>query len=1045
MADVQRFYSDNFNGRTFQLDSLELVQASSPKESYFIIWNGRNIYEDGVEFNGNMEAAVVAELYARGYPTPPAQNEDGYSVVIFVKGAGGYAGGREFPSADGGRAILGDWCIDSLTGGVPEGTYWWSGLRLQTGAAAHELGHTFDLPHPDAYGGDFAGTVMGNWWDYPTIGLDDWDRTHLAAAKANFFPTTPLTDVVPYDGMIVDVNIVLRAGTYSLPHGISIGASGVNLDLNGASLEGADCQACAPTCGVSSNGVNGITIKNGNVHDYYYGVCASNSAGITILNNDLSNNWVDPASLTNQPPFLDINVGPNFGDRTNLGGGIFLRNVTQANVTGNTLRDQENGMDLYNVSMSSIIANDASNNTGWGIHLHASSDNIISNNIADHCTRVGLFDSAGFLVVYGSDRNQFLGNSFRYSGDGFFIGNENGCPSNDNLIQGNDGSFAGANAFEATFSSGNRFINNLANGSNYGFWLGYSHSGNIVQGNSIHANNANGIEIEHGQHNIIEGNTIIGNGGDGILLRTDGLVHFPPNQFPCLNLPGQEASSYYLIRENTLQANFGPAIELINTTDSTVVNNLIDGEFGGTALDNGARNVWSATPAPGTNIVNGPYLGGNFWSDYDGMDINADGLGDTHTPYTNGGLINLPGDPHPLIGNPETIPFPNPEILNGCNWHDLGRNLENNGTAFDTANGAHFATDGNVLYLLQGSNSSNHFRYDPTTHRFEPRAPIPEGVEDGGDYKNGGGTYYATVGVGFDPFSGDGNASRMYAYDPVGDRWRTTLPTIVSGQVVGNEALAFDPIHRRLYATTVRVKDASVGGDASLQRRLAIYFPDIGFWIGTTSVSPDLFQPGSEAEYLDGKIYVYRGGFSAAAVSGADSYLDVYDIETDLWSRTPSLLDSGVVPGFLTGSFDVWGVSLAADGEHHLMFLTGGERNRLLYVFDPVSQTWAAGPQAPYDGGWGSSLEYVATSRHLYLIDGRNAHDSAQGMATLSLLEADLNTDCRIDLRDFGALQDCFTGTQFSVSPSCIRADLNLDEHVDLTDLREVLEVLSGP
>jgi hypothetical protein len=113
-----------------------VVQANGPKEAYHIIWNGRNIYEDGVEFDGNMEAAVVGELHDRGYPTPPAQNEDGYSALIFVKGAGGWAGGREFPEADGGWAILGDRAIDSIQGQVPEGAYWWSGRRIQTGAAA---------------------------------------------------------------------------------------------------------------------------------------------------------------------------------------------------------------------------------------------------------------------------------------------------------------------------------------------------------------------------------------------------------------------------------------------------------------------------------------------------------------------------------------------------------------------------------------------------------------------------------------------------------------------------------------------------------------------------------------------------------------------------------------------------------------------------------------------------------------------------------------------------------------------------------------------
>jgi hypothetical protein len=187
LDEIRTFYARENGDWTFTLNPLEVVQGHGPRTKYHIIWNGRNIYEDGVDFDGNMEHEVVNELHGRGFPTPVAQNESGYSVLIFVKGAGGWAGGREFPDADGGWAILGDWTIDSIDGTVQEGAYWWSGRRLQIGASAHELGHTFDLPHPDAHGATFDTSIMGNWWDYPTTGLSDWERDHLVNVKASFF------------------------------------------------------------------------------------------------------------------------------------------------------------------------------------------------------------------------------------------------------------------------------------------------------------------------------------------------------------------------------------------------------------------------------------------------------------------------------------------------------------------------------------------------------------------------------------------------------------------------------------------------------------------------------------------------------------------------------------------------------------------------------------------------------------------------------------------------------------------------------------------
>ena len=180
MAEMQDYYGDQL-GYTFRLEPLAVVQAQGRKEAYQITWTpGGNIYTDGIVIGPSFEHLVVQELYNRGYPTPPAQNEDGRSALIFVKGAGGWAGGREFPSANGGWAILGDWCIDSIAGDVPEGAYWWSGRRLQIGAASHELGHTFGLPHPPS---NPENLIMGNWWQYPNAGFNSSDRAQLAGPE----------------------------------------------------------------------------------------------------------------------------------------------------------------------------------------------------------------------------------------------------------------------------------------------------------------------------------------------------------------------------------------------------------------------------------------------------------------------------------------------------------------------------------------------------------------------------------------------------------------------------------------------------------------------------------------------------------------------------------------------------------------------------------------------------------------------------------------------------------------------------------------------
>lgn len=862
----------------------------------------------------------------------------------------------------------------------------------------------------------------------PVHGLN-W--LHIAAILGASLGATPQAHagtVIPTNGMVITEDTTFEPGTYNLPNGVSIGASGIILDMNGAVLQGTGFANYGVTC----IGFDAVTIQNGVLKEYYYGMRVENGSSIEIRDNDLSDNWVDPNSLEAPAPFLNINVGPNLGDTTNLGGGLFLCNISASVVAGNTMRDQENGVDLYFVTGSTIADNDCSNNTGWGIHLHGSSENIVTSNIADHCTRPGLGDSAGVLVVMASNNNEFLNNSFQFGGDGFFIGNEHGCPSNDNLVQGNDGSNAGANAFEATFSAGNQFIDNIANGSNYGFWLGYSHSGNVIRGNEIRANNVNGIEIEHGQDNIIEDNVIVGNGGKAIVLRTDGQVHFPSNQFPCLDLPNQAASTGYTITGNTIQQNFAVGMQLLNTTSSLIANNIFAGNVGGTATSNGAGNVWSYEPLAGLNIVGGPTLGGNFWDNYSGEDLDEDGLGDTELPYTNSGLIAAPGDIHPLIGEVDIDEVENPRRLCTYEWLDLGRNRRANGQVFDTANGAHFATDGIELFLLEGTNSNRLSLFDATTDRYEPKASVPETVWDGGDLQYAAGLYYATVGVAFDPATGGGKGSKLYAYNPGSNSWSSRAPSTVGITKVANEALAYDSVGGLLYATVVQTMN---GGDPSLLRRLAIYDPAIDAWIGTTSPSDVVFGAASEAEYLNGKIYVWRGLLNGGAVNGSDSQLLVYDIATDNWSITPTLQESGVIPGFRSGAIDIWGVAITCDPVRNVLFLIGGEANRQVYVYDVASQTWAATPTAVYDGGWGDAMEYVGNSDKLYQIDGRNATGAPQGTAVLAKSCIDLNGDGNVGPFDLAALLAGWG----SCAESCCPTDFNEDGQTGPFDLALLL------
>lgn len=285
---------------------------------------------------------------------------------------------------------------------------------------------------------------------------------------------------------------------------IEVCTDGLVLDLSGVVLDGEG----AGGVGVWIHDCSDVTIFNGMVIGFHYGIHAENVSSLTIRGCVASDN-ANPRDV-GWLPDTEAPVEEGFG------GGIYLRQVRNSVVENNQVNNNFNGISLIRSEHNVIRGNNASYCGNVGIYLLMSRHNEVLDNRAEHCIRyTGRFwcdtaDSAGILLEGGSHHNRITGNCLRYSGDGFFIRGSSREPSNHNLISGNDGSYSPNNAFEAGFSSGNVFEDNIANYSNYGFWLGYS-TNTTVKGNEIKACRFDGIAIEHGQDNRIEENRIDGN------------------------------------------------------------------------------------------------------------------------------------------------------------------------------------------------------------------------------------------------------------------------------------------------------------------------------------------------------------------------------------------------------------------------------------------------------------------------------------------------------------------------------------------------------
>ena len=240
------------------------------------------------------------------------------------------------------------------------------------------------------------------------------------------------------------------------------------LDLSGVTLDGEGNGGV----GIWVHDCDDVTIENGVLTGFHYGIQAHNVSNLNIRGCVVSDN-TNPTDAG----WLPDTVAPV---EEGFGGGIYLYKVRHSVIENNQLNNNFNGVSLVRSEHNVIGGNHASYCGNVGIYLLRSSHNEVLHNLAEHCIRYtdrfwcDTADSAGILLEDGSNHNRIVGNSLRYSGDGFFIRAHNREPSNHNFISGNDGSYSPNNAFEAVFSSENVFEDNVANYSNYGFWLGYS-------------------------------------------------------------------------------------------------------------------------------------------------------------------------------------------------------------------------------------------------------------------------------------------------------------------------------------------------------------------------------------------------------------------------------------------------------------------------------------------------------------------------------------------------------------------------------------------
>ncbi len=359
---------------------------------------------------------------------------------------------------------------------------------------------------------------------------------------------------------------------------------------------------------ISNNIRRGIYMVGSDYNEFYNNTMFENS--FYILGDQLEHWNTHTISLNNT-----INSKPVY----------YWKNATGGIVPSGT------GQIILANSSNVIVKNQNLSNGTSGILLGFSNSNLIENNTCLNSTDDGL------LISYWSNNNKIRNNTFSYGLRGIRLYHfSNNNTFDNNSFDSNDDT----GLYFISYCDYNKILNNTGN-DHYSqglFLLNSNH--NYIWRNQFFNNGYYGIIIQESENNTIKENNCSDNGFGISSLYSNGNI----------------------INNNTISSNNIEGIHFINSTRNTIIGNHISNNPEGIYLDNSSENVIyhnnlidntvQAYDNMHNNTWNDSYpSGGNYWSDYGGVDNfqgpnqdlpGSDGIGDTNYSIDSDSIDHYP-------------------------------------------------------------------------------------------------------------------------------------------------------------------------------------------------------------------------------------------------------------------------------------------------------------------------------------------------------------------------------------------------------------------